>query len=355
MSASVLLAAMPLLLSTSASAEEVILRNDGTDEYSPGAQVIWLEFPECAISVLTPEPDEYPLEIHTIQMFFVSNTGNLAGESGYTELGIQILDEGAAPTGRGDWVWGEEAFLTTASSEALNELYIDDSDEGWEPVTLTEGSLAVWLCPSDPSTGADWPYNDDGDVAGIVIDSSAPSAGNYLMYDGAIYALANVGVSGAWVIRAVAGEGSGGGDGGGDDGSSGSGGDDGGDGDLFVDSITPASMFAGESPQVAVVGEGFDDNASAYIGGLPLSSVTVSGDNALTGTVPSTVPMGTHDVLIQNPDGTQSTLVAGFTVLDSEELDGNSGCGCNAGLLSTTLAWLWAPLALVAARRRREP
>lgn len=345
-----------LMASGPASAQEIVLRNDTNldDTYDPGEAVIWLEYPECAISVLTPEPDEYPLEIHTIEFFFVSNTGNLQGESGYTELGIQIIDEEAAPSGRGSWAWGEEAFLTTASDDSLNRLSLVDDENDWEAITLTEGSLAVWMCPTDPVTGADWPYNNNSDVTGIVVDGASPSAHNYVFYDDAIYKLADLGVPGSWVIRAVAGEDTGGSDGGGEDGGGeGGSGDDGGDGDVFVDSITPSSVMEGESTTVAIVGEGFDEDATAFVGGLAVSSVSVSGGNALTGTLPSALPAGVHDVLVSNPSGGSDTLPAGFTVLSAEEVDGGGGCGCGGGSQGALLLLL-GPLAWARSRRPRR-
>ena len=347
---------VPLLASAPSLAEEVVLRNDTntSDTFDSGEAVIWLEYPECAISVLTPDPADYPLEIHSIQFFFVSNTGELEGESGYTELGIQLLDEGAAPTGRGDWIWGEEAFYTTASSDSLNELSLVDAENGWEAVTLEEGSIAVWLCPTDPSTGADWPYNSASDTTGIVVDGGSPSAGNYaILGDNKVYKLKDLGVSGSWVIRAIAGEGGGGADGGGDDGGDDGGGDDGG-GDVVIASVTPASVMEGVSATIAVVGEGFDEDATAFIGGLAVSSVVVSGDSALTGNVPSALPVGTHDVLVNNPDGSSATLPAAFTVLSSEEVDGDGGCACTSAQSSPGTGWLLLPLVGLLAQRRRS-
>jgi len=342
------------------SAEEIVLRNDTNfdDTYQPGEAVIWLEYPECVISILTPEEDDYPLEIHTIQMFFVSNTGNLEGQDGLTELGIQLVDTDTAPDSRGDWVWGEEAFTTTASSSAINELYLEDPDAGWENVTIEEGSLAVWICPADPLTGADWPYTDSNDVTGVVVDSGSPNANNYVWYNNDIYALSDLGVNGSWIVRAVAGESAG--DDGGDDGGSGDGGsgegsgDDGGDADIAVYSVSPGSIMVGESTSVAIVGEGFDEDASAYIGGLMLSSSVVSGDAALTGTVPATLPVGSHDVVVANPNGEDATLPAGFVVLASEDVDGGSGCGCSGGNSAALAPLFLVPLIWTGRRRREE-
>ena len=113
-----------LLLSSPASAEEVVLRNDTAfdDTFGADDNVAWLEFPECAISVLTPDPQDLPLTIDAIQFFFGSSLGNQDGRDTLVQLGIQKLGAAETPTGPGNWAWGEEAFTATVSSSYLNVL-----------------------------------------------------------------------------------------------------------------------------------------------------------------------------------------------------------------------------------------
>lgn len=357
---------------SSASAQEVEVRNDTAgDTFGTTDIVAWLEHPECAISVLTADPAELPLSIDVIRFYFGSSQGNQDGAETLVQVGIQQLAEGAEPTGLGDWVWGEEAFYATVSSTSFTDLSLDLPEEGLFPVEWTEGSLAVFLCPPDPSTGESWPFVNALDTSGIVIHTSSPSAGNYVLYEGSVRALSSLGASGSWIIRAVQ-TAPGGGSGGGSGGSGGSGGDggadgtDGGSGDggsggldsglvLDIASITPASGELGAATEIAIVGEGFAPGAEASIGGLTVSSADVPGHTALTGRSPSALPAGVHDVTVTNPSGESVTLVEGFTVVDpaeGEPVEEEGGCACSAGGSAAGLLWLAGPLALWHRRRR---
>ena len=96
-------------LISAAQADEVILRNDTnySDTYDTGDSVVWLEFPECSVSVLTPDESDLPLEIHTIQVYMGSSQGNQDGQDAMVVLGIQALESDEEPSGRGDWDWGD--------------------------------------------------------------------------------------------------------------------------------------------------------------------------------------------------------------------------------------------------------
>lgn len=173
----------PLLLAAApAFADEVVLRNDSAydDTFDTSDNVAWLAFPECAISVLTPDPEDLPLTIDTVQFYFGSSQGNQDGQDTLVQLGIQVLGAAETPTGPGNWAWGEEAFTATVSSTQLNTLNLDSPGEGLYPVDLTEGRIAVWICPPDPTTGEGWPTAGATDTSGIVIDTGSTNAGNYL-------------------------------------------------------------------------------------------------------------------------------------------------------------------------------
>ena len=68
-----------------------------------GDMVAWLEYPECVVSVLTPDPSEYPLDVHTIEIFFASQYGTLDNIGTNVVLSIQDVGLGEMPTqpGRG--------------------------------------------------------------------------------------------------------------------------------------------------------------------------------------------------------------------------------------------------------------
>jgi MYXO-CTERM domain-containing protein len=337
-----------LLLPAFALAGDVILRNDTNtaDEYDENDQVGWLEFPECAISVLTADPADLPMDVGTIYLFLGSNTGNQEGETTYAEVGIQQIDTNGVPVSA-PMQWGPEAFNLTVSNSGLNALTLVDSEAGWTALRYTEGSIAVWVCPPDESTGEAWPRANSRDTSGLVIDVESPSTGSYLQSGGEITALSKY-ISGSWIIRAGPEGGSGidtGGDTGNDtdtDTDTNSGGND--DAVLGVSSITPSSTVVGEPVSVAILGAGFQEGLQVYIGGLSVSSLSLSGDTAITATSPSALPAGVHDLVVQNPDGGSSTLRGAFTVTDAE-------CGC-ASATAPAAAWLFvAGLAFLARRR----
>jgi hypothetical protein len=347
---------------TPASAQEVVVRNDAAvdDTFDTSDYVAWLDYPECAISVLTPDAADLPLTIDVIRFYLGSSQGNQDGQETLVQLGIQQLEAGEQPTGFGDWAWGEEAFFVSVSSTTLTDLSLDQPDAGLYPLEVTGGSIAVWICPPDPTTGEAWPFVSSLDTAGVVIHSGSPNTGNFIFYSGSVMRLSDLGASGAWIIRAVqsAGGGSGGDGGGSGDGADGGSGDggsgDGGSGGdtglvVTVDSITPGAAVAGEAVEIAILGSGFEPGATATIGGLAVSAVEVPGHTALSGRSPSGLPAGTHDVTVSNPSGDTDTLIGAFTVseVEGEPATDDGGCGCSAGGAGALgLAWLVGPLAL---------
>ena len=344
-----------------APAQEVVVRNDAAldDTFDTSDFVAWLDYPECAISVLTPDAADLPLTIDVIRIYLGSSQGNQDGIETLVQVGIQQLADGEAPTGFGDWAWGEEAFYVQVSSTTLSDLSLDQPDAGLYPLEVTGGSIAVWVCPPDPATGEGWPFASGADTSGMVIHSGSPNAGNFLFYSGSVRRLSDLGASGSWIIRAVQSSGGGsGGDGGSGDGADGGSGDggsgDGGSGGdsglvVTVDSITPSAAEAGEAVEIAILGSGFESGATATIGGLAVSAVEVPGHTALSGRSPSGLPAGTHDVTVTNPSGDADTLIAAFVVseVEGEAATDDGGCGCSAGGAGALgLAWLVGPLAI---------
>lgn len=309
-----------------AIAQEVVLRNDvepeGGEYSSANTQVLWAESPECAISVLTPDANDLPLEIHTIQLLFGSSGSALEGQNTIVELGVQNLAANeSAPTGRGNWVWGEEAFTVTVSSQYLNELVIDDQASNFFPINLTEGKLAVWICAPDRDGGGPWPTN-AREQSGILVHTASPNAGNYIFSEEIGVAPLSFLTPGSLIIRAVAGEGSGNG---GDD-TGNNNGDDTGDwvpgGDFYIQSITPNSAAQGESVDVVILGDGFEPGTEARIGGISLTGTDVVNAETILGRTPTALPSGLHDVEVILPGGDSDYLAGAFEV--------TGGCGCTA-------------------------
>ncbi|GDX78744.1 hypothetical protein LBMAG42_05550 [Deltaproteobacteria bacterium] len=343
---------MLLFAFSAALAGDVVLRNDLSDSYDSGDQLAWLEFPECAVSVLKANAADLPLEISYVEFMLASNTGNDDGETTLAEMGIQLLADGAEPV-NGPMDWGPEEFTVTVSSTSINRLTLVDETAGWTALPYSSGQIAVWICPPDPTTGESWPRVNDRDESGIVIDTSASPDGSYIFYNNKMTELGDF-IQGSWVVHAGSGEG-GGGDTGTDTGDTDTGvndtaetdsGEDSGEneGILSVQSVTPNSGMLGETVTIAVLGQGFETGAQVYVGGMAASGVSLSGSTALSATTPSALPAGTHDVMVTNPGGDSSTLAGAFTVEDA-------GCGCDSG---AAVAGAWAVVFAATLTRRRR-
>ncbi len=341
-----------LLLAAHAFAADIMLRNDTnlTDEYDKRDQVAWLSFPECAISVLTGDAADLPIDIGTVFVYLGTNTGNDDGVATFSEVGIQRLDEGSAPT-IGGMDWGPEVFSMTVSSTTINALDLVDSTNGWSALPYTTGSVAVWVCPPDPTTGESWPFNGAADQSGIIIDNDSPNTGSYL-FDGEKIVPLSVHADGAWVIRASV-EDADIGDADTDtdtdsdtDADSDTDTDTDTDTNLSVSSVTPADTVVGEAVSIAILGTGFEAGLQLYVGGLAASGVSLSGDTAIAATSPSALPAGVHDVMVTNADGGSSTLAGAFTVTEEA-----GACGCAAATAAASAWGLLAAAGLVARRR----
>ncbi len=337
-----------VLLAASLANAGVVLRNDTntSDTYDESDQVAWLEFPECAISVLEAQSGDLPLAIDTVWVYLGSNTGNQDGTSTYVDVSLQLLADGEDPTPT-HMEWGPESFYVAVSSQQINELPLVDEESGLTALDYTGGRVAVWVCAPDPSTGSAWPRTSDRDTSGIVIDTGSPSAGSWLYYRDSVQSLATF-VRGSWIIRAGEGDADTDTDADTDadtDSDTDTDTDTDADAAVAIGSITPREAVFGVPVDVAVLGEGFQEGAAVFIGGLAVSSVARNGDTALAGTTPSALPVGTHDVVVTNPDGSADTLEAAFTVTEA-------GCGCASTGGGSALGALVGALAFL---RRRPP
>lgn len=371
-----------LLLLTTAEATEITIQNDTStnNSFGFGDMVAWLEYPECVVSVLTPDPADYPVSVHTIEVFFASQYGTLDNIPTNVEMGIQLLGNGVAPTQFGNFDWSLMNFSIMINSQAFNALSLLDPQTGTGTLNVTSGSIAVWVCAPDPAVGT-WPY-DGFDNSGVVLHSNSPSSGTYVYTEGQVTSIINpiTGTQqpGAWVIRAKAS-------------ASGSGtvepsaepssepsaepsaepssepstepstepssepatepasepSDEPSDesmGDLSLQTLTPNEAELGESVTVTATGDGFAPDAMLYIGGLMCSDVEVVGENAIVAQVPTALPAGTHDVSVVQGDNEQATLSGGFTVVENK-----SGC---ATVNHTSILGILSVLFALGGRRR---
>ena len=109
---------MFFLLTALSYAQDVTLQNDTAINNSFGLSdmVAWLEYPECVVSVLTPDPSDLPLDIHTVQIYLGSQFGTLDNISTSVMMGIQQLDLSETPSGYGNWAWPISVFTTTSTT-----------------------------------------------------------------------------------------------------------------------------------------------------------------------------------------------------------------------------------------------
>ncbi len=341
-----------------AFAREVVLRNDQAwdDSFGEEDRVVWLAYPACAVAVLEPEPEDYPLEVHTVLVYLGSSLGNQDRQSTMLTMSMQVLEEGEEPrlVGYNDWDWPETAFYVTVSSEYLNGLYLDDPGAGIYPLTIDHGRLAVFVCAPDPSWEGQyvWPCESEGeDCSGLVVETGSPSAGSWIVTHGAqAQPITSLGVEGAWVIRALA-EGpeldTGGGDSGLQDTDSEPQDTDPDPPTLSVDAVVPSQADLGQSVDITIQGEAIPEGSQVSIGGLWVSDIVRISDTELQGRSPAALPEGLHDVVLVTQAGESAGLPGGFLVVSHAA----GPCGCGAPAAGSPWALLLTPLWW---RRRRE-
>jgi len=190
---------------------EVVLRNDLAldDSYDDSDEVVWLEYPACAVAVLEPDPDDLPIRIDTVLVYLGSSLGNQDRQNTMLTMAMAVLDDGEDPAlvGYNDWDFQETAFYVTVSSENYNALYLDDEASSIYPFTLERGRLAVFICAPDTTWHGqyEWPCETEGeDCSGLMVETGSPSEGSWIVAPGpAAEPISALGVEGAWVIRAV--------------------------------------------------------------------------------------------------------------------------------------------------------
>lgn len=362
-----------------AMAAETTLQNDTStnNSFGFGDMVAWLEYPECVVSVLTPDPSEYPLDVHTIEIFFASQYGTLDNIGTNVVLSIQDVGLGEMPTQPGNWSWDATLFSVTVNSQSFNALSLVDSQTGLGALEVTSGAIAVWVCSPDPAVST-WPY-DGFDNSGIVLHTNSPSTGTYVYANGEVSTISNPITggqqSGSWVIRAKATTSGGSSEPSAEPSSepstepssepstepsaepstepssepSAEPSEEPTDTELSLLTITPNEGASGESTTITLTGDGFEEGALVYIGGLLCSDIEVVGPNAIVAQTPTALPVGTHDVSVVSTDSGTADLAGAFTVVDTEV---SKGCSQSSNPTGMGVFVLGVSLLLTGRRRR---
>jgi hypothetical protein len=282
---------------------------------------------ECFASVFVPQAGDYPFTPEYMTAF-IGNRGD-----GYFDVSLYPVDGDNKPSGA---AYFTEAAYFTGSEDQLSQVFFVDLKV--DVPTITEGNVALSLCfdghEDYPTIARDADGLDHPDRSWIRtnVDSAWHPAGD-------------LGVTGDWIQRL--------GIGGESDADADADADTDADADADTDTdipsgelelyaISPASTKEGVAVDVVLLGGGFVQGAEAHVGGLGLTGTTVQDSDTISGRSPTSLPAGTHDVEVVNPDGTAVYLAAAFTVE-------GGGCGCGtpgpgAGLalvaLGAMLPWL---------------
>lgn len=355
------------LLLADAQAGSRWLQNDGWSDGAKAAFQGGFVNGECWGSVYVPGSGDYPFTLEKVRM--------LVGGSSSSQLFSIYFYQLIGETFSGASLLGSEAIYVTGSTSAWNEVTVAELKLGLP--SISSGYVGVAVCLEEhsgyPAIARD-------------VDGSVNNSRNYIYSSGVWLPSYLYGLAGDWIMRlcikgdgvsdegcsSTGGGGDGGasdggasdggagdggaGDGGASDGGAGDGGGDGGGGSdggaaLAISSITPSSAVVGEAVDLVVLGAGFSEAAQARIGGVTLVGNAVVSDTTISGRMPTTLPVGVHDVEVV--DGSQSAVLpGGFEVLEAEEEKG--GCGCASGRGEGRLSWLALGLGLLALGRRRS-
>lgn len=84
-------------------------------------------------------------------------------------------------------------------------------------------------------------------------------------------------------------------------------------------SVSPEEADDSVATEVTITGTGFADGAVVAIGGVPLTSVSVT-DTTITGTLRAGASAGFQNVDVINPDGQKAELIGGMSVADNSTI-----------------------------------
>lgn len=363
------LAALTLVLATSAFASDVIVQNDHfTSGGSVNASISFGEYEGAGVLLYL----DAGATLKAIDVLCVPGPGGNTGDIGSYLLDVwdEGTDAGLRPPGEfyGNRVSSSTAgYSLTAHAGSFNRITLPS------PVVMKPGFFFV-------SVKEQYQTSFDGTTIALDLGPTVPGANWYSSIN--FYSMPDAGTfvtpEGNWIIRAVfagpaddagvpdsgTGGGTGGGSGGGTGGSTGSGGGtgggatggstgggtggSGGSSGLALDSVDPKDAYAGEDTSLTLLGSGFQSGAVVLVGTKVLETVTFKNAAVMTAVVPKGFAVGTYDVSVVNPDGAKATLAQALQVYTGVRV--KSGCGCT-GIEAAPLAGL-AFLALVRRRRR---
>jgi hypothetical protein len=98
------------------------------------------------------------------------------------------------------------------------------------------------------------------------------------------------------------------------------------DAELVVLSVSPNFGYAGQSTDIAITGEGFDESVQVFIGGLAASGVSFVSQSRVDASTPQALTASDlpYDLVVNGSDGRSSTLPGAFEV--REPAGGCSNC-----------------------------
>ena len=329
------------LVPTVAHAEgEKLLRYDswavaGDEQFVDLLLIKW----ECMATVFDPEPEDYPVVPTQVHMFLGGDTGemlaNISIYSYVAEADVNVMNAGTAIL-----LDTEQVLLDAIPITGVWwELILDERSFNLDPINV--GSVIVSVCYENeqylPIIGMD--------TNGFDVEESdirEDSADRHLLLKGGgggpwltieEYTVGSALTPGDFLMRLVV--------------DTNVTADTGLESGLAIDQIVPESQQAGDSISVLVNGAEFESGATAKIGSLDLTGVTVDGTGEhINGRTSPELSEGVYDVFVTNPDGVSQVLESAYTVVGDTK-----GCGCGAGS-ATAAAW-WISVLGLAWRRRR--
>jgi outer membrane protein OmpA-like peptidoglycan-associated protein len=85
--------------------------------------------------------------------------------------------------------------------------------------------------------------------------------------------------------------------------------------ELKVMGVNPKEGRSDQTTNVSISGLGFQPGAKVMVGDNVAQDVYVASSTTVRATIPSGLPVGAYNVMVRNPDGKESVLTGGFSVV----------------------------------------